>query len=435
MNIYKVLEALARNRPIFHNEADFQHALAWEIRERNDCTIRLEKRVDIANDRRTYVDIFVEQDGQRVAIELKYKMRALEYVWEGETFSLLNQGAQDNGRYDILKDLQRLEQMVKRGIVDQGYLIYLTNDASYYKDTGMDKPTADREFRIHQGRTITGTLAWGENTGAGTMKGREESLTIEGTYTMNWTTYSHLNDTPAGTIQSLLISVSPESLLRDAAAVTPGHPLSKQLGSIPAISSIVRSLSVIPVSQLDLRDRLRAALQQMGYKVEVNRDIGTMKIDIWATDGDGENAIAIEVRYKTALLNTIYKGTTIKLKDQLARDIARYDYMKDVEKIEKLVASRPGTRGYVVLITNDCNYWQPPKRDRSVDEDFRIHHGRQLHGQLVWRNASDGTTWNREELIDITGTYDLKWQPYLTLGSGKNEIFQMLILEVTYPEN
>jgi hypothetical protein len=209
MNLNDVLESMAMKRPIFHNEADFQHALAWELRERYDCKIRLEKRMDIDPHKRSYLDIWIEHDERRIAIEVKYKMRAVEYIYEGETFSLLNQGAQDIGRYDVLKDLQRLEQMVKYQLVDEGHLIFLTNDLSYSRDPGMEKTTADRDFRIHEGRVISGTLAWHENTGAGTMKGREEPIVLEGTYKLSWQEYSRL-DTSGGEIKALTVSVTPD---------------------------------------------------------------------------------------------------------------------------------------------------------------------------------------------------------------------------------
>ena len=97
---------LAEQRPIFHSEADFQHALAWAIHEaRPDATVRLEIPRDI-DGRRAHVDIWVV-DGEGLAIELKYLTTALDTVVAGERFQLRNQAAQDLGRYDILKDLAR----------------------------------------------------------------------------------------------------------------------------------------------------------------------------------------------------------------------------------------------------------------------------------------------------------------------------------------
>jgi hypothetical protein len=445
MNIRDALESLAQKRPIFHNEADFQHALAWELRELYNCKVRLEQRVEIASGRRAYLDIMLEKDGSKTAIELKYKMRAIEHIHDGEVFSLLNQGAQDIGRYDILKDLQRLERMVAHGVVKEGYLIYLTNDSSYYSDPAVEKWTADRDFRIHEGRTLTGTLSWSESTGAGTMRGREEAIILDGAYTMDWRSYSELNDSSAGTIKCLCIAVNhqiqefvqqmnlqynpPNQTNEHKQASVSELVITKAVDQIDSwIGTILNQITSIPTSQFDLRDLLDARLSSEGYATHINRDIGGSKIDIWATTDDEQ--YAIEVRYKTALLDTILDGKTIRLKNQAAQDISRYDFIKDIEKLEMVIRQRPGTKGYAVLITNDRNYWEKSKRAASVDEDFRIHQGRILNGVLKWRHASNGTTQNREEDIEIKGHYQLVWQTFKRLGTNKNEHFQMLIVEV-----
>ncbi|WP_419871506.1 hypothetical protein [Candidatus Pristimantibacillus sp. PTI5] len=83
-----------------------------------------------------------------------------------------------------------------------------------------------------------------------------------------------------------------------------------------------------------------------------------------------------------------------------------------------------------MLITNDRNYWEKTKRVTSVDEDFRIHQDRLIQGQLSWKNASGGTTHNREAMIVLKGQYHLDLQSFKILGTGKNEIFKMLVVEV-----
>lgn len=431
MDIQIVLEELARKRPIFHNEADFQHALAWEIREQCESKIRLERLVEIESNRRTYLDIWVEKDGRRTAIELKYKTRAFEYTIEGEKFSLRNQGAHDIGRYDVIKDLQRLEQMVKRNVVDEGYLIFLTNDTSYYQNPVVKKETVDGEFRIHDGRILTGMLSWGKGTGEGTMKGREEPIVLEHTYAMIWKTYSHLDHTPFGTIHCLIVPVgnAVHNVVPDQQAYKPEtHVEPALMAPLNEISSIVRSIRAIPISQFDLRDKMAARLKGEGYHVQMNRNLGDAKVDIWVENES--QPIAIEIRYKTAILRTTFNGNEIELKNQGAQDISRYDFIKDIEKLEKVIEEKPGTKGFAILVTNDHNYWKKMTRSTSVDKGFRIHHGRILNGRLSWNCASKGTTKNREESIEIKGKYTLQWQPFLTLGNGKNETFQMLVVQV-----
>ena len=46
--LHTTMDSLAAKRPIFHSEADFQHALAWEVQLAHpNAGIRLEKRVAV----------------------------------------------------------------------------------------------------------------------------------------------------------------------------------------------------------------------------------------------------------------------------------------------------------------------------------------------------------------------------------------------------
>jgi hypothetical protein len=59
-----VLAALANLRPIFHSEAEFQHAIAWEIHKRLPrASVRLERPVEVSHlNKRLHVDIWIVQD-------------------------------------------------------------------------------------------------------------------------------------------------------------------------------------------------------------------------------------------------------------------------------------------------------------------------------------------------------------------------------------
>ena len=80
LSVPAVLAELANQRPIFHSEADFQHAIAWEIHKRLPrASVRLERPFEVSHrNNRIYVDIWIEQDDHVLAIELKYKTRALQ---------------------------------------------------------------------------------------------------------------------------------------------------------------------------------------------------------------------------------------------------------------------------------------------------------------------------------------------------------------------
>lgn len=133
MDLHAALASLSCNRPVFHSEADFQHSLAWQLREQyRTHSVRLEYRAPI-QPQRGYIDIWMSDANESVAIELKYKTRALRTTINDESFDLLDQSAQDIARYDTLKDLQRLEAIVASVSGSRGCLLLLTNDASYWK--------------------------------------------------------------------------------------------------------------------------------------------------------------------------------------------------------------------------------------------------------------------------------------------------------------
>ena len=86
---------------MFHSEADFQHALAWQIHEAApESQVRLEVSVIPVEAQRMFLDIWLPVEG--IAIELKYKTRGLELEQDDESFALRNQSAQDQGRHDFL---------------------------------------------------------------------------------------------------------------------------------------------------------------------------------------------------------------------------------------------------------------------------------------------------------------------------------------------
>ena len=108
-----IMRALARRRPIFHSEADFQHAFAWEIhRSAPEFDIRLEVPVR-ATTGAIHLDLLARSTLGQMAIELKYKTRSLTAALDGEDFHLMSHAAQDLGRYDFFKDLNRIEEFAR----------------------------------------------------------------------------------------------------------------------------------------------------------------------------------------------------------------------------------------------------------------------------------------------------------------------------------
>jgi hypothetical protein len=120
---------------------------------------------------------------------LKYKTSRIDLAHGDEEFHLLNQAAQDIGRYDFIKDIVRLERFVDGNPGTIGYAMMLTNDDTYWR-ASKNLATADAYFRIHENRTLNGELKWSEATGKGTMKGRENPLLLNGSHQIRWNDYS-----------------------------------------------------------------------------------------------------------------------------------------------------------------------------------------------------------------------------------------------------
>lgn len=190
-DIHGVLERLAGRRPVFHSEADFRFALAWQIAQETSDSVRLERPFSIEGANR-YLDIWLRSPG--IAIELKYKTRRLSTEHGGERFSLKSQGAHDHGRYDFIKDIQRLEKIATGRRVEKGtkflrgFAVLLTNDPAYWKPGG--EGTIDEAFRIHGDRQLASTMAWTKDAGEGTTKKRRNPLELREEYELLWQPYS-----------------------------------------------------------------------------------------------------------------------------------------------------------------------------------------------------------------------------------------------------
>jgi hypothetical protein len=186
IDIVGVLARLAPRRPIFHSEADFQHALAWQIqREHPASAVRLETRPE----RGIHLDILVDERGYRTALELKYLTDRFAGRINGEQFDMPRQAAHDIARYDACKDLWRLEKCLVDGYANVGLAVVLSNERGYWRP-GKKSAPIDTMFRLHEGRTIMGTLEWATNAGPGTTRGRLAPLPLQGRYECRWRPYA-----------------------------------------------------------------------------------------------------------------------------------------------------------------------------------------------------------------------------------------------------
>jgi hypothetical protein len=206
IDIPDLMKTLALQRGAYHSEADFQHAVAWEIHRRLPmASVRLERPTK-ANGKTLHLDLLVQFSGKALAIELKYKTRKLAVGVDGEEFELANHSAADIGRYDFIKDISRLESISATLKDCDGWAIILTNDSSYWKEPN-NKATVDAAFRVNENRFLHGTLGWAENASDGTKRNREADLQINGKYVLQWQDYSSLSRESNGDFKFLAVHV------------------------------------------------------------------------------------------------------------------------------------------------------------------------------------------------------------------------------------
>lgn len=138
-------------------------------------------------------------------LELKYLCQRVECDVGGERFGLKPQGAQDLRRYDVLKDIWRMERFLEGRSGASAAVLVIANDPGYWVGP-KGVSTCDASFSLREGRIVTGTLDWAPHAGAGTKRGREAPIELRGCYTMNWQDYSRI-DAPFGLFRFLHVRI------------------------------------------------------------------------------------------------------------------------------------------------------------------------------------------------------------------------------------
>ncbi len=192
ISIQKLMSNLSKHRRIFHSEADFQHALAWQIHtDFPDCEIRLEYK-PISSENMS-VDIWAWIGDIQIALEVKYPAAKYINKQQDETFHLDKGGPLGTARYGFLKDIQRLEKFSGRKDT-LCFAVLLTNQQRLWEAPQRGwKQECDYQFRIHQNQWVNGHKTWAPKTSRKTRQSHP-SLDIKGRYVMRWQNYSRFRN-------------------------------------------------------------------------------------------------------------------------------------------------------------------------------------------------------------------------------------------------
>lgn len=222
MVIDKIREAFnnlkSQNR-FFVSEADFQHCLAMELErafhDAPDTSIILEFPIEQGG-RKIYVDIMIVHDGRLYPIELKYKTKHIpaDSLYGKTQIPMRNilkdQAAQDLGGYEIWKDVNRIERLIKNDQAHSGVCIVISND-KYYWD-GFCSPRAQGfAFRTKAGLYAPRKCDWNitKQTDVKKWIAEHPGFRIENEYNLEWADF-HNCEHQNGCFKSLFIPIPPK---------------------------------------------------------------------------------------------------------------------------------------------------------------------------------------------------------------------------------
>lgn len=150
--------------------------------------------------------------------------------------------------------------------------------------------------------------------------------------------------------------------------------------------------------------------------------------------------IPIELKYKTK--NSKKEKMTdqitqegFNLKNQGAKNIGCYLYLKDIMRIESIKQEVKNNfeEGYAVFLTNDKTYLESPQNNDCVYKEFSLQHGITKHGELKW--AEHAGDWTKkggiEDPIILKGIYKMEWNEFSNVDEERSDgTFYYLVTKI-----
>lgn len=146
--------------------------------------------------------------------------------------------------------------------------------------------------------------------------------------------------------------------------------------------------------------------------------------------GDNSNKIGIELKYKTKKDKFEIVDEKFDLKQQGAQNLARYDFCKDIWRLEQWCSDKVIQKGYAIFLTDDDTYYENKSRKETLDEQFKIHKNQKIEGELKWKDGISEKTKKKRPNFYLTGSYKANWEdaPH---NAELNHQFKYLLIEVT----
>ncbi len=143
---------------------------------------------------------------------------------------------------------------------------------------------------------------------------------------------------------------------------------------------------------------------------------------------------AVELKYARGAMgrggSLLYKGDVYYAPSSgAADDITRFNFLKDVMRLESEIPKRDKTVMFALLLTNIRTLWEKGN-ETSNDHAFHID-GNIQKGTLKWKWTPSKETLKRTgESLTIDGNYSAKWRTYTKIPKLKNKIFRYLLVKI-----
>jgi len=144
-----------------------------------------------------------------------------------------------------------------------------------------------------------------------------------------------------------------------------------------------------------------------------------------------ERTYGIELKYKTRQLNDLEEQ--YNLITQGAQNLGKYDFIKDVMRLETLLNDNNIDEGYAIWLTNDHLYWSEPSKDSVGYFEFSVHQNATKKGELNWKqNINRVRLGKRKKKIILDGIYPINWEVYSNIEQVNNGLFKYSINRISH---
>ena len=185
-----VLTCLAKKRPVFHSECDFQIEFGWAVRA---ALPGAQVRAEWPPPSRPgwHIDLLAVEGSDRTLIELKYPTAQLDAIVGDEEFRL-RAGATDVSMASYWNDVARVEQAVLvDGVAGRGFAIMLTNEHLFWDEPRSQK-VKFMQFHTHEGARHGPGMLECDPSASKSTRNQCPSCELLGGYTVHWQPYSDL---------------------------------------------------------------------------------------------------------------------------------------------------------------------------------------------------------------------------------------------------